>query len=138
VDRLRRHYQSQEDRDRQLPFLKNQPIVVLNACESMGGGLEPATNNDFVATFLRNGATAVVATESSVWVDFADRFGRDLVEALFHGADAAESLHIVRTRHLKDRRNPLGLLYALYGNPSAHYVGQHSTTHPSSTTEDDI
>lgn len=101
-------------------FFRSQPLVFLNACESGTGGLRPGTNNNFVASFLRLGASAVIATESSVWVGFAYRFADDVVAEVLDGTSMALAMQRARRKHLAERGNILGLAYSLYGNPSAH------------------
>jgi hypothetical protein len=102
-------------------FLGAQPVVVLNACESGTGGLRPTTNNNFVGSFLRLGASAVVATESSVGIGFASSFAGDLSTEVFSGVPVADAVRRTRVKHLEEKGSALGLVYSLYGNPSAHF-----------------
>ncbi|MHB8054310.1 MAG: CHAT domain-containing protein [Candidatus Aminicenantales bacterium] len=97
-------------------FFKSQPIVILNACETGTQGTGNANNNGFIGALTRAGARAVIATEAPVWANFAQYFGKDLIDFLAEGNDAQSALRMARLKHLKDG-NPLGLLYSLYGNP---------------------
>lgn len=122
VDALSREWQSDLDWAAQKPLFAGRPVVFLNACESGTGGLEPMTNNGFIAAFLRNGAGAVVVTESPIWIAFADSFGRDFLEGLLAGQmDIQRAMYEARWRHLRERHNPLGLMFALYGNTTARF-----------------
>jgi hypothetical protein len=100
-------------------FLKSQPIVILNACETGTGGIRAASNNGFVGALTRSGARAIFVTEGPVWANFAHHFGRDLIDQIFEGDEVRKALLDVRLKHLKEWKNPLGLLYALYGNAGA-------------------
>lgn len=121
VNRLRDVLTSAE-RLAKVPALQAQPLVFLNTCESGTGGLVPTTNNNFVGTFLRNGASSVIATESAVWVGFAHDFAADVIDAVFSGHAVATAVQRARVKHLAERGNPLGLIYSLYGNPSARFA----------------
>lgn len=105
-----------------LPFLRARPVVFLSACESGTGGRTPTTNNNFVGAFLRNGASSVIATESAVWVGFAHDFARDVIDELFEGRSVGAAVQRARQRHLAERGNPMGLVYSVYGNPSARFM----------------
>ncbi len=100
-------------------FLKSQPIVILNACETGTAGMSSTNNNGFVAALTRLGSRAVFVTEAPVWNNFAYHFGKQLVDQLLAGEEAQMALYKVRRKHLKEWKNPLGLLYSLYGNPAA-------------------
>ncbi|WP_305045004.1 ABC transporter substrate-binding protein [Geoalkalibacter sp.] len=100
-------------------FFKAQPIVLFNACETGTRGKFPMNNNGFVGALTRAGARVVFVTEAPVWNNFSFHFSRDLLDGLLEGKRAAAALRDVRLRHLHAWGNPLGLLYALYGNPAA-------------------
>jgi len=100
-------------------FLKSQPIVILNACETGTGGIRAASNNGFVGALTRSGARAIFVTEGPVWANFAHHFGKDLIDQIFAGDELRTALLDVRLKHLREWKNPLGLLYALYGNAGA-------------------
>jgi branched-chain amino acid transport system substrate-binding protein len=100
-------------------FLESQPIVILNACETGTAGTRAAGNNGFVGALTRSGARAIFVTEGPVWANFAHHFGQDLIDAIFAGEEARKALLDARLKHLREWKNPLGLLYALYGNAGA-------------------
>jgi len=100
---------------------KLQPIVILDACETGTFGINPMNNNGFVGALTRLGAGAVIVTESPVLANFAYHFGKDIVdEILVQKADMSQAMLNVRLKHLKKMKNPLGLVYTLYGNSAMH------------------
>ncbi len=105
------------DDERNPVFLKQHPIVLLNACETGTGGVEPMNNNGFIARLTIAGAGAVFVTEAPVWRSFAYQFGIDLLDGIAGGRTMQAALHTARIKHLRMQNNPLGLLYSLYGNP---------------------
>lgn len=102
-----------------LPVWGRQPIFVLNGCETGTGGVEAANSGLLVSTLIRLGANAVVATESEVWTEFARAWAKTLIAELRSGHDMARAVRNARRLHLEQGRNPMGLLYSLYGSPSA-------------------
>lgn len=109
------------DPGERLRFFESQPFVILNACETGTSGTRTSHNNGFVGAFTRVGARAIFVTEAPVWSNFAYHFGRDLMDELLRGSEARSAIRTVRLRHLEKWNNPLGLMYALYGNPAAHF-----------------
>lgn len=102
------------------PFvLKERPFVIFNACETGTYGKKPMDNNGFVGAFSRLGAGAIVVTEGPVWRNFSRFFVRDLIDQLHMGKTLREVMLNVRLEHLNKFRNPLGLIYSVYGNPVA-------------------
>ncbi len=105
--------------------LKAQPIVILDACETGTFGVNAMNNNGFVGALTRLGAGAVIVTESPVLANFAYHFGMSLIDELFvRKVDVSEAMLDARLKHLREWKNPLGLVYTLYGNPTARIKGQ--------------
>ena len=105
--------------------LKAQPVVILDACETGTFGISAMNNNGFVGALTRLGAGAVIVTESPVLANFAYHFGMDLINELFdRKVDVSRAVLNVRLKHLRDWKNPLGLVYTLYGNPAARIKDQ--------------
>jgi hypothetical protein len=100
-------------------LLASQPVVLFNACETGGGGVNPMNNNGFVGALTRAGARAVIVTETPVWNNFAYHFGQHVFDGLVQGLSVSAALRNARLRHLREWNNPLGLVYTLYGNPAA-------------------
>jgi len=96
--------------------LDNNPLVVLNACGT--GDLSPMHTSDLVRILMDAGARSVVVTECAVPDAFAAEFSELLYENLLSGKTVGDSLFEARRYFLFARRNPLGLVYALYGYPS--------------------
>ncbi len=111
------------DDERNPVYLKQHPIVLLNACETGTGGSEPMNNNGFIARLTIAGAGAVFVTEAPVWRSFAYLFGIDLLDEIAAGRTMQAALYAARIKHLRLQNNPLGLLYSLYGNPVLRVAG---------------
>jgi len=101
-------------------FFKTQPIIIMNACETGTAGMGMADNSGFIAALTRAGARSVIVTEAPVWSNFAQFFGRDLIEEILGGEDVQGALLKVRLKHLSVCKNPFGLYYSLYGNQAAY------------------
>jgi hypothetical protein len=106
-------------------FLKSQPIIILNACETGTSGTQIADNNGFVGSLTKSGARAVVVTEAPVWAFFAQQFGKDLIDLLLEGKQVSTALLEARLKHLELAGNPFGLIYSLYGNPASRIKTEH-------------
>lgn len=101
------------------PIWGEQPIFILNACETGTGGIVPANSGVFVSLLMRLGARAVIVTESEIWSEFASAWAESFLDELFAGHDMPKAVRNARRRHLEDHNNPLGLIYSLYGSPAA-------------------
>jgi CHAT domain len=99
------------------------PLVILNACCT--GTMSPLYTANWAALFWEYGARGVLATEFHV----PDWFAADFIEVLYShflsGMPIGESLWATRCYFWKERSNPLGLAYALYGPLAIRIV--HST-----------
>jgi len=95
------------------------PIVLLNGCETAGGGFFAVEHLDFPSIFLSFGARGVIATEAPIWDMFGYFFGESLVHGLKTGQPASAILLDTRKAWLQENKNPLGLLYAYYGGVDA-------------------
>jgi hypothetical protein len=105
-----------------LPIWKQQPIFVLNACETGTGGGDPGNSGLFVETLSRLGASSVVVTESEVWAAFAKEWAVSFIRELRLGNDMPRAVRNARVYHLQQHRNPMGLLYAVYGSSGARIL----------------
>jgi hypothetical protein len=97
-------------------MLKGNPLVILNACKT---AINPRSTADFVRVFLRDlGGCGVIATEFRVPDAFAANFARCFYQEFLQGGKTVgESLRLARAYFLRERRNPLGLLYSAYVEP---------------------
>jgi hypothetical protein len=94
------------------PFLRRNPVVLLNACET---GMLITDEFTLPQAFLHLGARAVIATEAPVSNQFALLFGNALIDQMAQGKDMAAGVLNVRLKFLA-QGNPLGLVYAYYMN----------------------
>lgn len=99
-------------------LLERRPLVLLDTCESGASGLRPATSLDFATTMLTLGARGVIVTEAPVPRYFGYLFGKDLHESIAKRVAMPSALLSARKRYFNGN-NPLGLLFAYYGNPAA-------------------
>lgn len=103
--------------EQDLRYLAGGPLVILNACET-----GPARNLPHVKlqnAMFQLGAQGVVVTEVSVWISLGHEVATQLIQRLIQGEPVSDALTSVRRNLLEQRKNPLGLLYVYYGNPSA-------------------
>jgi hypothetical protein len=91
----------------------SRPLVVLNGCESVGGAAN-VTSRLFTALVSDRGASCLLATQTRVCSKLAEEVGRVFLREFLGGRTAGEALLTVR-QSLLSRRNPLGLVYMLYG-----------------------
>ncbi len=78
-----------------------------------------AVEGSFVGFFLGRGARAVLGTESTIPIVFADVFGLAVLKELFAGRTLGEAVLTARKALLGDQNNPLGLCYSVYGAADA-------------------
>ena len=107
---------TEDDLRRAAFFTKGRPIVFLNMCHS--ADLLPSLRSGLTRVFIDRNAAAVLGTECAVTSIFADMFAEQLLGALLRGLTIGEALLEAR-RHFHAERNPLGLLYTLYGHDDA-------------------
>jgi len=98
-----------------------QPIVLLNGCETGTGGVEPTSDRSFPGIFTKLGARGVIITDAPIWQYFALHFGNDIIDEMFKGTEMSQLLLDLRRKYLERSKNPLGLLYSYYGNPTAAF-----------------
>jgi hypothetical protein len=91
------------------------PLIFLNACG--GARINPSSVSSFPLFFLENQNCCVIATETPVQDDFAACFAREFYAQFIRVPSCGEALYRARWRLLKDKRNPQGILYSMYGNP---------------------
>lgn len=101
-------------------------LVFLNACSSHL--VSPRAVGSFARDLLLNGRNAVVTTWSDVPDDVAFAIACYFYEALLRGDTVGASLREARVRLLLDKKNPLGLLYTVYGDSQFRLVGISKST----------
>lgn len=91
------------------------PLVVLNACES--AELSPELYNGLVPYLIGRGARGVIGTEVLMPAFFAAEFAPVLLRRFAAGnTRLGDLLRDMRREYLRDKRNVLPLIYALYSN----------------------
>jgi hypothetical protein len=97
--------------------LDDAPIVFLNTCES--AQVWNAVESSFIGFFLDRGARAVLGSESTIPIVLADEFGKAVLREMFAGSSLGEAVRQARLTLLKEKKNPLGLCYSIYGDANA-------------------
>ena len=101
------------------PRLRAGPLVLINACSS--GELTPLSFGGLVPYLLDLGARAVIGARVETPIRFAAAFGPAVITSMIRdGLTAGAALRAARVAVLAHARNPLGLLYGLYGNGDLH------------------
>jgi hypothetical protein len=91
------------------------PLVILNACES--AELSPELYNGLVPYLIGRGARGVIGTEVLTPAYFAAEFAPVLLRRFAAGnTRLGDLLRDLRREYLREKRNVLPLIYALYSN----------------------
>lgn len=91
------------------------PIVMLSACHAMGGADAFLTSSSFDLT--EGGCRAVIGPREAVPELFAYAMARGLYRAVIGKFAIGRALMVPRWALLQKRSNPLGILYAVFGDP---------------------
>jgi hypothetical protein len=102
------------------PKLKDAPIVFLNTCQS--AQVWNGVKGSFLGFFLGRGARAVVGTECTIPIVFAEPFGRAVLKEMLAGRSVGEAVLMARLALLTENNNLLGLSYSVYGASDAHLM----------------
>ncbi|WP_424094410.1 CHAT domain-containing protein [Moorena producens] len=94
-----------------LQWLHN-PLVFLNGCAT--GDYSPESYMSLIDDFRVAGACGVIGTECPVPEMFAEPYGAALLPRLFRGEPLGQAMLTVRRELLREKLNPLGLVYSLY------------------------
>lgn len=100
-----------------LHFTQN-PLVFLNACQTMTNPEHLSQGESFPRSFLKLGAGAVIATACNIPDQFAAAFACKFYE-IFLGKQtvtASDALRLARQYFMDKYNNPLGLAYGLYAH----------------------
>jgi hypothetical protein len=90
------------------------PLVFVNACGSTT--MDPHSAASILTPFTKNHNRGLIGTMARIPDRFAARFSQAFYYELFSGRTIGRALHEARWRMLKDRANPLGLLYTHFGD----------------------
>jgi hypothetical protein len=96
-----------------------RPLVFLNMCHS--ASTMPGSRTGLPALFLDRDALAVIGTEAPIPARFGDAFAKALLGRLL-GGDPVGAAMLATRRDFHEKRNPLALIYTLYGRSDARLV----------------
>ncbi len=100
--------------------LKSQPVFLLDMCQS--AQLFPGMTENFVGLFLKLRAATIIGTECEISPALGYAFADTFLESMFlKGRTTGEALLDAREA-LARRRNPLGLVFTLYGRATRALV----------------
>ena len=95
----------------------HNPLVFLNGCAT--GDYGPESYVSLIDNFRAAGASGVVGTECPVPELFAEAYAATLFPRVFRGEPLGQAMLVVRLNFLREKKNPLGLVYTLY---AAHEI----------------
>jgi len=96
--------------------VQGNPVVFLNACRT--SDMEPTYFCGLARHFLGSGARALIATECEVPDSFAADFSKEVYRRFLRNEALGECVFAARHYFNSKFKNPLGLLYTLYGPPN--------------------
>jgi len=92
------------------------PLIFLNACSS--SRLDPDSVTSFPELFLfKNKNCGFLGNETVVPDEVAQIFTKMFYFFLLRGCNLSTAIHLARWMLLRRYKNPLGILYTLFGNP---------------------
>jgi hypothetical protein len=98
---------------RRTDYLRNNPLVFLNACESVGQS--PDDFEDILRKLCEKGAAGVIGTQCSILELLADAVAIGFAERFLAGASAGQALHDTRLALLlAPNPDPRPLVYSLF------------------------
>jgi hypothetical protein len=92
-----------------------RPLVFMNACDT--STINPASAASFVQLFLENGNRGFIGTETKIPDQVAAQYSHLFYSHLLDGETVGHAMHQAKWDLLQQFKNPLGVLYTLYGNP---------------------
>ncbi|HEX6084883.1 MAG TPA: CHAT domain-containing protein [Thermoanaerobaculia bacterium] len=99
--------------DPDTPF-RSAPLVFINACQS--AELSPLFYDGFVPQLTQQGARGVIGTECDTPAIFAAAWAQEFFTEFLGGKELGDVMLTLRQRFLEQRKNPMGLLYAVHCN----------------------
>lgn len=90
----------------------HSPLVFLNGCAT--GDYGPESYISLIDDFRTAGASGVVGTECPVSEPFAVAFAAAIFPRFFRGESLGQAMLAERLEFLRQKKNPLGLIYTLY------------------------
>lgn len=105
--------------------VQGNPVIFLNACRT--SEVEPTYFSGLARHFLGSGARGLIATECEVPDTFAAEFSKWVYTKFLKGKALGECVFDARRHFLTKFKNPLGLIYSLYGPPSVRLKMEEKT-----------
>ncbi|WP_433292853.1 CHAT domain-containing protein [Actinoplanes sp. CA-030573] len=93
---------------------QDRAVVIFNACNT--SRIDPLSSSSFQQWFLENRHPAFLGTQAAIPDEIAADFAEQLYGYLLGGYNLGEAVVLARRGLLLTAKNPLGLLYVLYGN----------------------
>jgi len=93
---------------------QERAVIIMNACAS--SHIDPTTASSFPHWFIANGHRAFVGTETDIPDGVASEFAFKLYAELLDKQPLGAALVRARRSMLVDHKNPLGILYVMYGD----------------------
>lgn len=104
------------------------PLVFVNACGSTT--MDPHSAASILTPFAKNQNRGLVGTMARIPDGFASQFSKVFYRELFSGLTIGMALHKARWRMLQDSDNPMGLLYAHFGDAGLRVAPVITPVHP--------
>lgn len=106
-----------------IPSGKNRPqsgpLIFLNACAT--SRINPMAVTSFPRFFIEeNGNRGFIGTETNVPDSFAAEFSQCFYRGLLKGLSLGRAIYDAKWEMLRERKNPLGILYTVYADPDLH------------------
>jgi hypothetical protein len=92
-----------------------RPLVFANACGT--SAFSPVHASALPRIFIENGNPGFIGTETRIPDDFAAAFSERFYDRWMSGEPMGSALLDTKLQMLREWRNPLGILYSMYGNP---------------------
>lgn len=93
---------------------RSAPLVFINACQS--AELSPLFYDGFVPQLTQQGARGVIGTECDTPAIFAAAWAQEFFREFLDGKELGDVMLTLRRRFLEERKNVMGLLYAVHCN----------------------
>ncbi len=96
---------------------ESAPLIFLNACGS--SRIDPMDITSFPQLFLKvNKYRGFIGTETNVPDRFAAEFSQCFYRELLSGRTLGEAMYKAKWSMLRDKKNPLGIIYTTYADPN--------------------
>lgn len=97
------------------PAETSLPLIFLNACSS--SMIDYRAASSFPEVFLSAGSRGFIGAETDIPDEFAGRFAARFYDRLLSRERTGQALNGAKWDMIRDRHNPLGILYTMYADP---------------------